>query len=638
MVRYEPDGTATEIAGWWRGDVNPHPVGMRWELDYPSIMSMVRNTGLPARIDDYRSFPGPAGRIATASGITAGVGVPIVVDGKTWGLMNALSTQPAPLREGMETRLTEFTELVAIAISNTQARDDLRGLADEQAGLRRVATLVARGTDPAAVFDAVCVETGRLIGATSVNLVRFTPDGLNQTMAGWSLRDTHVPTGTRLPIAPDTINHLLATTVAPARVDSYADASSELGRLIRERGIRSEVGAPVIVEGRLWGAVIAGTDRPEPMPPGSEQRVARFADLIATAVANAVTRSELVASRARIVAAGDEARRRIERNLHDGTQQRLVTLGLDFQALRADLPTGEDAQVTLERIGRELESVIEDVREVSRGLHPGLLAQGGLRPALRALARRSPIPVDLTIDIEHRPPESIETAAYYVVSEALTNAAKHSGGSTVRVEVESTDSALRVAIEDDGSGGAEASAGSGLIGLIDRVEALGGRLTIESPHGRGTLVSVALPIDAAPPSDLETPLSVRTTLQVGTADTSMVLAAFEALTDAIYVVDRNGRIALLNPEALRILGYQHQSQLLGRPSHDTIHYIRPDCTPFPAVECPLLRPRVTGETVHVDEDSFVRQDGTLVRVTYSSAPIGLPDGRGAVVLFRESTA
>ncbi|MFL5973345.1 MAG: histidine kinase, partial [Gaiellaceae bacterium] len=535
-------------------------------------------------------------------------------------------------------RLADFTELVATAISNTQARDDLQRLVHEQAALRRVATLVARGTDSAAVFDAVCAETGELIGATSINLAHFTPDGFSLTMAGWSLRDTHVPTGTRLRLSADTINGLIQRTVAPARFDSYEESSSELATVIRQRGIRAEIGAPVIIEGKVWGALIAGTDEDELLPAGAELRVASFAELIATAVSNATTRSELIASRARIVAASDEARRRIERDLHDGAQQRLVALGLDLQAVQMSVPPElQEARSGLEGVRNEIEAVLEGVRELSRGLHPALLSQGGLGPSLRALARRSPIQVNLDVDVEKRPMESIETAAYYVVSEALTNAAKHSGASQISVTVGTVDDVLRVTIADDGIGGAEASAGSGLVGVIDRVEALGGRFALDSPVNAGTKLSIELPLVV----QMTGQAAQRTALRAHGSElgnVSTLLMAIGSVVDALYVVDAQGRIRFSNAEALRILGYEDERQLLGRSSHDTIHYLRRDGTPFPAAECPLLRPRVTGETVRVEEDWFVRQDRSLVPVAYSSAPISLPDGRGAVVSFRQISA
>jgi PAS domain S-box-containing protein len=641
VVRYEPEGVATQVGAW--GSENPFPIGTSWRLDDASVSGLVWHTGRPARVHDYGDVSGDiSGTLAREAGIHSAVGVPILVDGRPWGVMMALSTEQRSLPADTEDRLGAFTELIATAIANIQARDDLRDLAHEQAALRRVATLVARGTSSDAVFDAVCAETGALIGASSVNLAHFTPDGVNVTMAGWSLRDTHVPTGTRLRIGADTINGRIRRTVAPARFDDYEESSGELATLIKERGIRSEVGAPVIVEGHVWGALIAGSDTDEPLPTGAELRVARFAELLATAISNATARSELIASRARIVAASDEARRRIERNLHDGVQQRLVALGLDLQAVRASIAADlRDTRSGLERVGREIEAVLEDVRELSRGLHPALLSQGGLRPSLRALARKSPIEVHLAIDLEQRPPEPIETAVYYVVSEALTNAAKHSRASEISLVVATVGEVLRATIEDDGVGGAEASSGSGLVGLIDRVEALGGRFALDSLRGEGTRLVIELPLTPQPNGDGARTagasggsLAAETNL-AGVADASTLLAAVSAVADALYVVDSHGRIRFLNPVALRILGYDDERELLDRPSHDTIHHTRPDGTPFPASECPLLRPRLTGEVVRVDEDWFVRRDGSLVPVAYTSAPVALPDGRGAVVSFRK---
>jgi PAS domain S-box-containing protein len=306
-----------------------------------------------------------------------------------------------------------------------------------------------------------------------------------------------------------------------------------------------------------------------------------------------------------------------------------------------------DARSGIEQVRRGLETVLEDVRELSRGLHPALLSQGGLRAGLRALARASPIPVELDVQVEDRPPESIEIAAYYVVSEALANAAKHGRASGISVHVDTSDAVLRATIHDDGIGGADASRGSGLTGLVDRVEALGGQFALASPRGGGTRISIELPLRAESPGDLaqlrgsdgvmggESFALQSNLLDVGDAGT--LLAAVAAVADALYVVDAEGRIRFLNPMALRILGYEDPRQLVGRPSHDTIHYLRRDGTPFPAAECPLLRPRLTGETVRVEEDWFVRRDRSLVRVAYSSAAVPLPDGRGAVVSFREIT-
>jgi signal transduction histidine kinase len=482
---------------------------MRWPHDPGSLTALVQETGAAARIADNSQLTGEVGEKSRAAGIGSGCAAPIVVDGGLWGAIRVFSRQGEELPVETESRLQGFTELVGTAISNAQSHDDLRDLADEQAALRRLATRVAEGAEPTSIFEAVCAETGRLLGGMIINLSHYTPEGVNVTMAGWSLEDRHVPVGSRFPLTPDTVGGKIVQTGAPVRIDSWDNPESELGELVRKRGIRSSVGTPIVVEGVLWGALVAATDKDEPLPPETELRLARFTELVATAISNAANRTELVASRARIVAAGDEARRRIERNLHDGTQQRLLAIGLDVQRIRGSLPPGESpVKEGLERVERDLESVLEDVRELSRGLHP-MLSRRGLPPALRALARRSPIPVEVELDLDERLPGAIETTVYYVVSEALTNAIKHSNATVISLSVATdhgggpfavsldgrrADARLYVTIADDGSGGADASLGSGLTGLRDRVDVLGGRLTVDSPAGGGTRLSAVLPL------------------------------------------------------------------------------------------------------------------------------------------------
>jgi GAF domain-containing protein len=512
--RYEPDGTAVMLAVWRHPDWDSvdsvlYP-GMQWPPDPGSLTATIQDTRGAARIDDYSNVSGLIGERSRAAGIGTAVAAPIMVDGHVWGALRVFSREGELLAVDAETRLQGFTDLVATAISNAQAHDDLRMLADEQTALRRVATLVAEGADSSDVFDAVCEETGQLIGASSVNLSHYTRDGFNVTMAGWSLRDTHVPVGTRHPLTPDTVGGQMVRSRAPVRIESWDDASSDLAKLVRERGIRSSLGTPIVVDGELWGALVAATDSDRPLPHGTEQRLTRFTELIATAVSNATTRSELVASRARIVAAGDEARRRIERNLHDGTQQRLLAIGLDVQRIRAAVPTDQgDVRTGLERVEQNLESVVEDVRELSRGLHPPMLSRRGLRPTLLALARRSSVPVELEIELDERPSAPIETAVYYAVSESITNAIRHSNASAISVTVVADHQGgpfaigldgrrggvdLHVTIADDGDGGAEPAEGSGLAGLVDRVDALGGRFSLDSPPGGGTRISIVLPL------------------------------------------------------------------------------------------------------------------------------------------------
>jgi signal transduction histidine kinase len=253
--------------------------------------------------------------------------------------------------------------------------------------------------------------------------------------------------------------------------------------------------SPIVVEGRLWGALSVATTH-APLPADTEQRMANFTELMATAMANAESRAELTASRVRIVAAADDTRRRIERDLHDGIQQRLVSLGLDLRATQA-AATAEHAELgrQLERVADGLGDALTDLQELSRGIHPAILSQGGLGPALWALARRSAVPVELDVDLETtRLPASIEVAAYYVVSEALTNAAKHARASVVEVDARAGDGRLHLLVRDDGVGGATVAHGSGLIGLSDRVQALGGRIGVRSPAGEGTTLEIDLPV------------------------------------------------------------------------------------------------------------------------------------------------
>jgi signal transduction histidine kinase len=270
-----------------------------------------------------------------------------------------------------------------------------------------------------------------------------------------------------------------------------------VGVIAHETGFRSAVGSPIIVEGHLWGVVLAGSTMEQPLPPDTEARLASFTELVATAIANAESRAALAASRARIVAAADATRRRIERDLHDGTQQQLVSLMLELRAAQEAVPPqlGE-LQSELARIGEGLAGVIEELREISRGIHPAILSRGGLEPALRALARRSALPVEFDLHANGRLPEQVEVAAYYAVSEALTNAVKHARASRVHVELHAGATAVRLAIRDDGIGGADPTKGSGLFGLSDRIEALGGTLQVTSPPGSGTSLLIEIPLQS----------------------------------------------------------------------------------------------------------------------------------------------
>ncbi|MBS1691412.1 MAG: GAF domain-containing protein [Actinobacteria bacterium] len=376
---------------------------------------------------------------------------------------------------------------------------EVTALAKQQAALRRVATVVARGADPADVYPAAIAELTRGLEVEHVTLVGFDTAGTCVVLAA---RDSGeratMPVGERFPLDGDSISARILRTGEPARIDDYGSIEGPIGARLRDLGVASGVGAPVIVGGRVRGALLAGSSAAEPLPPETEDRVGDFADLIATAIYNAETRAELTASRARIVAAADQARRGFERDLHDGAQQRIVSLGLELRAFEASMPADpDDTRRLLDRVIAGLTGLHTDLQELSRGMHPAILSRGGLGPAIKTIARRSKVPVELDVEVDRRLPEPVEVAAYYVVAEALTNTAKHAraSGATVRMAVDGE--WLRVSIGDDGIGGAISGAGSGLIGLKDRVAAVSGELDIVSPPGGGTTLSVAIPVGAA---------------------------------------------------------------------------------------------------------------------------------------------
>jgi signal transduction histidine kinase len=364
-----------------------------------------------------------------------------------------------------------------------------------EAALRRVAKLVARGAPPEVVFAAVTEEVGRLLQAGQATMIRYEPDGTATFVAAWSRTGDTVPLGARESLGRNSLITIVWQTGHQARIGSYADASGTAGLVAREVGFRSAVGAPIVVQGCLWGAMIADSVDQQPLGLDTETRLASFTELVATAISNTENLAELTASRARVVAAADETRRRIERDLHDGAQQRLVSLALALRAAQMEVPP-QLGRLTeeLAEIADGLASLQDDLREMARGIHPAILAQGGLEPALKTLARRCTVPVRLDLRAGARLPERIEVAAYYVVAEALTNAAKHAQASAVHVETEAAEGALQLWVRDDGTGGADPVRGSGLVGLKDRVEALCGTITVHSPPGAGTAVHVKLPL------------------------------------------------------------------------------------------------------------------------------------------------
>jgi len=392
LCRYEPDGALTFVSQW--GSVTARfPVGSRWMLGGHNVGTLVFQTGRPARVDyNAKSSSGPLGVGIREAGLRSAIGTPIIVEGRLWGTISVASQREQPLPADAEARLVSFTELVATAVANAESRAALAQLAEEQAALRRVATLVARATAPQEVFAAVAEEVGRLLAADFATLVRYDPQDTLEVVGAWTRTGAPAPTpvGGKLPLGGRNVTTLVYRTGRPARID-YSDVSGVIGQIAsRDWGLRSSIGVPVSAESRLWGCMVVAFSRQGllPLPADTEVQLARFTELVATAIANAQSRSELAASRRRIVAASDQARRRIERDLHDGTQQRLVSLALAARTAEADVAAGRgDPRAYLARIAAGLADAVAELQELSRGIHPAALSEHGLGPALRTLAR-----------------------------------------------------------------------------------------------------------------------------------------------------------------------------------------------------------------------------------------------------------
>jgi signal transduction histidine kinase len=377
-----------------------------------------------------------------------------------------------------------------------RAQLELSRLAEEQAALRRVATLVAGQGTSEEIFATVAEEVAQLLGADHGMVWRYEPDQSMTLAAFWTSGDRTLPVGTRVELAGISVAALVQRSGRPRRLDSYHGLSRPVIDLANSLGAgpRSTVGAPILAEGRVWGVIAATRTSDEKFPEDTESRLVGFAELVATAISNAVTREELQASRARIVAAADAERRRIERDLHDGAQQQLVWIGYGLRTAR-DLLHRDPASAAsaLDEAIHGLGQAAEDLRELARGIHPALLTEDGLEPALAVLAERCVTPVALEVAGEQRYPEAVEIAAYFLVSEALTNVARHACATQAKLTVRRIDDTLIVEVTDDGRGGADSASGSGLRGLQDRISALGGSLMVKSPPGRGTVIRAEIP-------------------------------------------------------------------------------------------------------------------------------------------------
>jgi signal transduction histidine kinase len=495
LVVYERDQTAT-VVGSCNPRGQPIPVGTRVPVEGDNIIGRVFRTQQPARIDDYGDAGGPVAEKVRSIGVRAAVGVPVLAGGRLWGVLAVGSSRPEPLPADTEIRIGAFTELVGTAIANSDARTEIERLAGEQAALRRVATLVARGAETGEVFAAVAREVSGVMHLPVAAVQRYEDDGETTTvMAAWSDRPHPFQPGTRWPYHASGLGARVRQAGRAGRVVDYSRRRGAFAAKARELGLYSVAGAPIIVNGAVWGLVtIASTDGP--LPDRTEDRLAEFTELLGTAIANTQSRTELSASRARIVAAADETRRRLERDLHDGIQQRLVSLALKAGTIATMTPQPVDKiQGELSLLADGLGTALDELREVSHGIHPAILSEAGLGPALEALARRSAVPVELDLNLGPRLGEHVEAAGYYIASEAITNVAKHAQATVIDMRADGCDGALILSISDDGIGGADPARGSGIIGLKDRVEALGGTISVLSPPGHGTALHVQLPAD-----------------------------------------------------------------------------------------------------------------------------------------------
>jgi signal transduction histidine kinase len=501
VVRFEDDPAAIVAVGLGTG-MPGIPLGTRSPLDRGLAAAEVYRTGHSARIDerDWDAVPEPLRAHGRRWGLTSVVSSPITVGDRLWGALSLAAHEPMPPET--EARLERFGELVGIAIASADAQEAVRRLADEQAALRRVATLVAQDVPAAEIFMAVTREIARLFGDELAAVGRFDSGGAALTIVGLANHGEAVEIGTGFELNDKSPAWQVYESGRPARIDRAHWSMAKL-RIARRLAIVSAVASPIVVDGQMWG-VVSAMSATTSLPPDTEHRLERFGELVATAIANVESRSELAASRRRIVAASDEARRRIERNLHDGTQQRLVSLALALRAVEADVPSDlTELRSELSQVATGLTDAVTELQEIARGIHPATLTQNGLVPALRTLGRRSPIPVDLDITLEGRLPEPVEVAAYYVASEALANAAKHAQATAIEVALGQRDDAVIVSIRDNGIGNADPERGSGLVGLNDRVEALGGSLEIRSADGHGTHITATLPLAAELGADLD---------------------------------------------------------------------------------------------------------------------------------------
>jgi signal transduction histidine kinase len=484
------DGDTIRVIGDWSEDGEVMQIaGQVFPFGGDTITARIVGTAAPARLNSAAELQTEFARARWAElGLQASIGAPIIVDDKVWGVVTAARTQPNdPFPPGAEYQLRDFAALVAQAIVNAEARREMAELAAEQSALRRIATLVAGGRPQAEVLDAVTSEAGRLFGASTVTLVRW--EGVQDevvVVAAWNDAET-------APIESGSLYHPGAGSATLAVLETGVASSSQESS--PERGTCWVIAAPVIIKGSLLGALTASRFGSAMFPAGAEVHLRSFADLAAQSIANERAQAELRASRARIVRTADETRRRLERNLHDGAQQRLLSVSVTLRLAANTLASApEETGRLLTAASEELNEALEELRDLARGLHPATLTKYGLVPALDALSKRAPLPVTVANDVDGRLPEAVEAALYYVASESLTNVVKYARASKVDVSVSCGNGVAVIEVVDDGVGGADPAGGSGFRGLADRTEALDGSFGVDSPPGKGTRVWARIPV------------------------------------------------------------------------------------------------------------------------------------------------
>ena len=485
VLRFEADGS-TEIVAIDGGPAGV-VVGMRASAEGDGAVQQLWRTGRAARVDDLAGVAGRSPQIAHRAAFTASVAAPILLQGALWGALVVVS-RDHPLRRGIEDLLVRFADQVGIAISAVDARLRLRALADEQAALLRVAELVARGAAADEVFVAISDEASALLGELPVALMLYDDAGAVVV----ATCNCPAPVGLHVPFSAGTAIDRMYRTGKPAHMDTYDD--TPLADVTREVGITSTTAVPIIVEGRVRAALVssnvAATTRT-----AVEARLAQFAELAAVAIANAETQAKLTASRARVVATADETRRRLQRDVHDGAQQRLVHAVIALKMARNTVEVDSAASGFVEEALTNVERASSELRDIVHGILPRSLTHGGLRIGLESLVGGVTLPVDVRVTTPPRLPTAVETTAYFIVAESLTNAVKHSRARKASVSVDLDGDTLVIEIRDDGVGGADATRGTGLTGLLDRVDAADGSLTIISAPGEGTAVHAELPVD-----------------------------------------------------------------------------------------------------------------------------------------------